>query len=115
MRLEANIEYRFPLFWNFDGAVFMDAGNVWNFRRDMVDDNGDIVDQNPEGLFKFNNFYKHIACDWGIGVRLNLGFALLRVDMGMKIYNPPNNQWLRPGDWLRKGNYGVQFGVGYPF
>lgn len=107
MRLEANIEYRFPLFWNFEGAVFADAGNVWNIKRNS--------DSDREGLFEFKNFYKHIAADWGVGLRLNLDFVILRLDMGMKIYDPAESDWKGPGDWLKKGNYGVQFGVGYPF
>lgn len=104
VRLEANIEYRFPLFWSFDGAVFFDAGNVWNLRGDV-----------KESVFKFNTFYRHLAADWGLGLRLNLGFALLRVDWGLKIYDPPTDMWMGPQQWFKKGNYGLQFGVGYPF
>ena len=104
MRLEANIEYRFPLFWDFEGALFADAGNVWNLR------NG-----SPESLFRFDSFYRHIAADWGAGLRLDLNFVLLRLDMGMKIYDPSYQSWYGPRKWLKKGNYGVQFGVGYPF
>lgn len=115
MRLEANLEYRFPLFWAFDGAVFMDAGNVWNLKRDISKLDSSIEDINPAGIFRFNDFYKHIALDWGVGLRLNLGFALLRLDLGLKLYNPPVNEWYGPREWLRKGNYGLQFGVGYPF
>ena len=106
IRLEANIEYRFPMFWSFDGAVFFDAGNVWNLKHS---------EGSQAGEFKFNSFYKQIAADWGIGLRLNLGFALLRVDWGMKIYDPPTDMWMGPNHWFKKGNYGVQFGVGYPF
>lgn len=106
MRLEANIEYRFPLFWSFEGAVFADAGNVWNLKKG---------DSDREGLFELKNFYKHIAADWGVGLRLNLEFVILRLDMGMKVYEPSENSWKGPRDWLKKGNYGVQFGVGYPF
>ncbi len=121
VKLEANIEYRFPLFWSFDGAVFVDAGNVWTLKRNYTkDDTGSGTDESPaenyqQGLFEFNSFYKHIAADWGIGLRLNLGFALLRLDWGLKIYDPPTNMWMGPADWFKKGNYGLQFGVGYPF
>jgi outer membrane protein assembly factor BamA len=119
MRLEANLEYRFPLFWNFEGAVFADAGNVWNIKENYTskdaEEDGDIITRSKEGLFKFNSFYRHIAADWGAGLRLNLDFVLLRLDMGMKIYDPAQNSWIGPRRWLRKGNYGVQFGVGYPF
>ena len=110
MRLEANIEYRFPLFWNFEGAVFMDAGNVWNIK-----DHTEEGEERREGLFRFNNFYRHIAADWGFGIRLDLNFVLLRLDMGIKLYDPAENDWKGPASFLDKGNYGVQFGVGYPF
>ncbi len=109
MRLEANIEYRFPLFWNFEGALFMDAGNVWNIK-----DNSNS-EETREGLFEFNNFYKHIAADWGAGLRLDLSFVILRLDMGIKLYEPSKNDWKGPKSMLKKGNYGLQFGVGYPF
>ena len=117
IRLEANLEYRFPLFWSFDGAVFVDAGNVWNVRRSYSEADREEISSAAEqaGVFKFNTFYKHIAADWGIGLRLNLGFALLRLDWGMKIYDPPTDLWMGPGSWFKKGNYGIQFGVGYPF
>lgn len=108
IRLEANLEYRFPLFWSFDGAVFVDAGNVWNMNRSYGK-------EDDAGIFKFDTFYKHIAADWGLGLRLNLGFALLRLDWGVKIYDPPTNQWMGLEQWFKKGNYGLQFGVGYPF
>ena len=121
IKLEANLEYRFPLFWSFDGAVFFDAGNVWTLKKNYTNDKensyseGKIPQNYQEGVFEFNSFYRHIAADWGIGLRLNLGFALLRLDWGLKIYDPPTNMWMGPDDWFKKGNYGLQFGVGYPF
>lgn len=115
MRLEANLEYRFPLFWNFEGAVFVDAGNVWTLDRDYDSSDEDIEDLSYDGEFHWNSFYKSIAADWGVGVRLNLGFALLRVDMGMKLFDPSQNLWITPGNWLKGSNYAIQFGVGYPF
>ena len=96
VRFEANAEYRFPLFWSFEGAAFLDVGNVWN-RMD------------------FDDFYRHLAANWGFGLRLNLGFALLRLDCGLKIYDPAAHLWSGPGRWFKKDNYGIQFGVGYPF
>lgn len=115
IRLEANIEYRFPLFWSFDGAVFVDAGNIWNFKRSYSDEDLEYTSDPNAGVFKFNSFYRHIAADWGLGLRLNLGFALLRLDWGLKIYDPPTSMWMGPQQWFKKGNYGLQFGVGYPF
>lgn len=108
MRLEANIEYRFPIFWNFEGALFVDCGNIWN-----IETWGD--DPKEEGVFRFDTFYKELAVDWGAGLRLNLGFAILRLDCGFKLKDPTIDQWYGPNKWFKKKNYGIQFGVGYPF
>lgn len=110
MRLEANLEYRFPLFWNFEGAIFFDAGNVWNIKN-----HNDGIKETREGLFELKNFYKHLAADWGAGLRLDLKFVLLRLDMGIKLYDPATDDWKGPRSMLKKGNYAFQFGVGYPF
>lgn len=117
VRLEANLEYRFPLFWNFEGAFFVDAGNVWNLKRSISGNDNDAIltDSSKEGEFKFSNFYRHLAADWGVGIRLDLSFVLLRLDMGIKLYDPSEKDWKGPDSFLKKGNYGVQFGVGYPF
>ncbi|MBQ7772593.1 MAG: BamA/TamA family outer membrane protein [Bacteroidales bacterium] len=117
VRLEANLEYRFPLFWNFEGAFFVDAGNVWNLKRSTSGNDNDAIltDSSKEGEFKFSNFYRHLAADWGVGIRLDLSFVLLRLDMGIKLYDPSEKDWKGPDSFLKKGNYGVQFGVGYPF
>ena len=110
MKLEANIEYRFNMFWKLAGAVFADAGNVWTLQHKSAE-----VD--TESIFLKETFAESIAANWGVGLRLNFGFLLLRVDMGMKIHDParPDNKWVAPEDWLRKDNYAVHFGVGYPF
>lgn len=109
MKLEANIEYRFDMFWKVDGAVFVDAGNVWTLKHK------DTTPDDP-AVFRWNTFAESIAANWGVGVRLNLGFLLLRVDMGMKIHDPSRNQkWVNPGQWLRRDNFALHFGVGYPF
>lgn len=108
MRLEANIEYRFDMFWKVEGAVFVDAGNIWTLQEH---------DKEAEkSLFKWNTFGESIAANWGLGLRLNFGFLLVRVDMGMKIHDPAREQkWINPGQWLRRDNYALHFGVGYPF
>ena len=108
MRLEANIEYRFDMFWKVEGAVFVDAGNIWTLQEH---------DKEAEkSLFKLNTFGESIAANWGLGLRLNFGFLLVRVDMGMKIHDPAREQkWVNPGQWLRRDNYALHFGVGYPF
>ena len=110
MKLEANIEYRFNMFWKVAGAVFLDAGNVWTLNhKDM-----NFTD---ESMFRWDTFGSSIAANWGVGVRLNLSFLLLRVDMGMKIHDPARTtgRWVPAGQWLKRDNYALHFGVGYPF
>ena len=79
MKLDLNAEMRSHLFWKFDGAAFIDAGNIWTLRA--------YADQ-PGGQFKFKDFYKQIALAYGLGLRLNFDYFILRFDMGMKAINP---------------------------
>ena len=109
MKLEANVEYRFNMFWKVAGAVFADAGNIWNLRTDGTE-------ASEESMFRWNTFSESIAANWGVGLRLNFGFMLLRVDMGMKVHDPVReNKWVGPDQWLKKDGYALHFGVGYPF
>ncbi len=109
MKLEANIEYRFNMFWKMAGAVFADAGNVWTL-------NNDLNETSDPSVFRWNTFAESIAANWGIGLRLDLDFLLLRIDMGMKIHDPAREQmWVNPKMWLKRDNYALHFGVGYPF
>lgn len=79
VKLDLNAELRTYLFWKFNGAVFIDAGNIWTLR--------DYPDQ-PGGQFKLNEFYKQIAVAYGLGLRLNFDYFILRFDFGMKAINP---------------------------
>ena len=109
MKLEANIEYRFKMFWKVDGAVFVDAGNVWTLR----DTGGE---NSAASKLMMKTFVQSIAANWGLGIRLDLNFLLLRVDMGMRLHDPAREQkWLRPAQWLQRDGFAVHFGVGYPF
>ncbi len=101
LKLEADIEYRFPLLWKLEGALFAEAGNVWE----------------TEDIDK-NTFIESIAADWGIGLRVNLDFLLLRIDAGFKVYDPARpaeERWLHPSLWLKPNGSAIHFGVGYPF
>ena len=79
MKLDLNLEYRTSLFWKFDGAFFLDAGNIWTLRS---------YEDQPGGQFKFDEFYKQIAASYGLGIRLNLDYFIVRFDFGMKAVNP---------------------------
>lgn len=79
MKLDLNVEYRTHLFWKLDGALFVDAGNVWTLR--------DYPDQ-PGGRFQLDTFHKELAASYGMGFRFNFDYFILRFDLGMKGINP---------------------------
>lgn len=108
MKLEANLEFRFPIWNMFHGAVFADVGNIWYMGHDGVE-------YPDSSVFHFNNFYKQLGFDAGIGIRLDIKFAILRLDWGIQIHNPnkPDGQrWIHDFKWK---NTSINFGVGYPF
>ena len=112
IKLEANLEYRFRIFsnlfgGNLNGALFLDAGNVWLMRKDEA---------RPDEQFTFNKFFDNIALGTGLGIRYDLSFLVLRLDWGValhvpyetgisKYYNIPNF----------KDGMGIHFAIGYPF
>lgn len=109
MKIEANIEYRFKMFWKVAGAVFVDAGNIWTLRSSGEGNSN-------ESMFRFDTLGESIAANWGVGVRLDFGFLLLRLDLGMKVHDPAReDKWVRPDQWLTRDGCALHFGVGYPF
>lgn len=109
IKFDASIEYRTKLFWKFDGALFIDAGNIWTLR--------DYEDQ-PGGQFKLDRFYKQIAASYGMGLRLDLDFFVIRFDAGMKAINPiyesGRNRYPIYHPKLGR-DLALHFAVGYPF
>lgn len=79
LKFDLNAEYRTSLFWKFEGAVFVDGGNIWTLRE---------YEDQPGGQFKLDEFYKQIAVAYGVGLRLNFDYFILRFDLGMKAINP---------------------------
>ena len=79
MKLDLNVEYRAHLFWKLNGALFVDAGNIWTLRK---------YDDQPGGQFRFDTFWRQIAASYGLGFRFNFDYFILRFDMGMKAINP---------------------------
>ncbi len=115
MKLEANAEYRFPMFWVFSGAVFIDAGNVWNLKSSA---SGSGDDDSAPSHISGSTLWRGMAMNWGLGLRVDLDFLVLRVDWGLRIHDPARDRascWLRPGQWFKKNGYALHFGVGYPF
>ena len=112
IKLEANLEYRFRMMsnlfgGNLNGAVFLDAGNVWLMRKDEA---------RPGAEFTFSKFFDNWAVGTGIGIRYDLSFLILRLDWGIALhvpyetgkrgyYNIPNF----------KDGMGIHFAIGYPF
>jgi outer membrane protein assembly factor BamA len=110
MKIELNTEYRFKLFWILEGAVFVDAGNIWTIRDDP---------DRPGAVFKFNKFYDDLAIGTGLGMRFDLKFVLLRADMGVKLRDPAIQDYPK---WIRlrrpydlRDDFTFVVGIGYPF
>lgn len=108
LKMEANVEYRFKLFWLLEGALFLDAGNIWNINKY----------ENRPGAMLDKDFYRQIAVGTGVGLRLNVTFFLLRFDLGIKMHDPA----LPVGDRFVLFNYNgglkksvFNIAIGYPF
>ena len=107
-KLEFNWEYRFKLFWLLEGALFVDAGNVWKISNS---------EKIPGSLLK-SDFYKDIAVDCGPGIRLDVNFFLVRVDWGIRLRDPskaPGERFVLfdNGKWMK--NTVLNIAIGYPF
>ena len=103
----ASVEYRAKLFWVLELGAFIDAGNIWTIHN---------YENQPGGMFHFNTFYKQIAASYGLGLRMDFTYFLLRFDMGMKAHNPAEGAepWpLIHPRWGRDRSF--HFSVGYPF
>ena len=107
IRLDLSLEYRAKLFWVLEGAGFIDAGNIWTIRS---------YENQPGGLFRFSTFWKEIALAYGLGLRFDFNYFLLRLDLGVKAYNPAAGQEHWPLIHPRWGrDTAIHFSVGYPF
>ena len=106
LKLAFNLEYRFPIVGDFKGALFADAGNIWN-----VFDNED----NPDAIFSGFDSLGDLALGTGFGIRYDFTYFVFRVDTGFKTYNPaeePSKRWFR--DYNFK-NAVFNVGINYPF
>ena len=126
LRLTLSAEYRFSMSKLFKGAVFLDAANIWTTKKDV----------NRMGSQFSVDFYKQLALSAGFGLRLDFGFFVLRLDLGVPINNPAlptEAQWIFQSrqPYYDEGfakfgaNYkkmmprpftpSLNFGIGYPF
>jgi hypothetical protein len=106
LKLALNLEYRFPIVGDINGAIFADAGNIWNV-LDNVED--------PQATFDGVASLKDIALGSGIGLRYDFTYFLFRLDLGFKTYNPAEIQSER---WFKDYNFAnsvLQIGINYPF
>jgi outer membrane protein assembly factor BamA len=111
--LEANLEYRFKLFWVIEGALFVDAGNIWTYNQ--------LKEDGPSTSFKWNKFYDEIAVGTGIGTRFDFSFLMVRFDFGFKMRDPSiveGSRWIDLNQMVNldfNDRFKIQFGIGYPF
>lgn len=108
IKLDLNIEYRTHLFWKLNGAAFIDAGNIWNIRD---------YEGQEEGTFRFNRFHEQLAVAYGLGIRFDLDYLIVRFDGGMKAINPQERgkdkyPFVHP---RMSRDFAFHFAVGYPF
>jgi outer membrane translocation and assembly module TamA len=109
IKLEANLEYRFKVFWKMEGAFFIDMGNIWAIRKDV---------DKPGAEFDWKRFYKEIAVGSGLGARFDFSFLLLRLDFGIKLRDPAqkeNSRWIPFYKDFSLRDLHWNFGIGYPF
>ncbi len=105
-KIAFNLEYRFPLAGNLKGALFADAGNIWN-TLDNIED--------PEATFVGFKSLKDIAIGSGLGIRYDFSYFVFRVDIGFKTYNPTEPLGER---WFKTYNFAnsvINIGINYPF
>ncbi len=111
LKMEANVEFRFPVWDIVNSAVFLDAGNIWFAgRRDYEE-----ADMNDAAMFRFRDFYRQLGLNTGLGLRLDFRRFLLRIDWGIRLHDPglpSGRRWIRD---FRLKNTALNFGVGYPF
>lgn len=109
IKLGASVEYRSKLFWKLNGAAFVDAGNIWTIRE---------YPEQPGGAFNFDSFYKEIAVSYGLGLRLDFGFLVVRLDGGLKAYDPAGTTLYRRLPLIHPSfnrDFTLHLAVGYPF
>lgn len=108
IKLDFSVEYRRKLSNLIELAGFVDAGNIWTIK--------DYVEQ-PGGLFNINKFYKELGVAYGLGLRFDLNFLLLRLDFGMKAHNPAlaeGSRWTIFNPDIGR-DLAFHFAIGYPF
>jgi len=121
--LEGSIELRKKLFGFVNGAIFIDAGNVWSFRQIQIIREGSNVASWNGSTRIDGNFYKQLGVGTGFGFRFDFSFLVLRLDMGIKVLDPGRPEGQRFvlnkmkffGPFVGKEPVIFNIGIGYPF
>jgi outer membrane protein assembly factor BamA len=109
VKLEANMEYRFRLFWKLEAALFLDVGNIWSLSSE---------DDRAGAGFEFNRFYKELAVGTGIGTRAVFSFFIFRFDLGVPLRSPfaiEGANWLVGNSGISGSDLTYNLAIGYPF
>ena len=109
IKLEANLEYRFHLISFIEGTLFLDAGNIWAINE---------KDNRSGAQFRLNQFYRQIAFGTGTGLRFDMSYFILRLDLGMKLRDPSeteNKGWIPGNRSYTSRDFNFTFAIGYPF
>lgn len=109
LKIVGNFEYRFHIVWMFEGAFFIDAGNIWSTVKS---------EERDETKFKLNTFYKQIAVGSGLGLRVDVDFLIIRLDMALQVRDPAVRKfsgWAPFDGNLSRNDYTLHIGIGYPF
>jgi hypothetical protein len=109
IKLEANLEYRFKLFWLLEGAFFLDAGNIWAISG---------KDNRAGAVFLMDQFYKQIAVGSGAGLRFDFTYFIFRLDLGMKMRDPSlpeGKRFIQANYPVNSDHFNLSFAIGYPF
>lgn len=109
MRIDLNAELRTNLFWKFQGALFIDAGNIWTLKN---------YEDQKGGQFTLRSIYDEMAVAYGVGIRLLYDYFVLRLDLGMKAINPDYTNSREHFPILHhrfSRDYALHFAVGLPF
>jgi len=107
LKLDLNMEYRAKMFWLLEGALFLDAGNIWTIQE---------YDTQAKGAFKVDTFMRQIAIAYGLGFRFDFSFFIARIDFGVKLYNPvlsSAEKWRVAPNF--RDDFAVHLAIGYPF
>ena len=104
LKIEANIEYRFDITKVFEGAFFIDAGNIWILNKD---------EQRPNAEINLSRFYQDLAIGFGTGLRLDFNFFIIRFDLATPLKDPSSDN---PKEYrVLIKNTTLNLGIGYPF